>query len=1117
MNRILAWTLLALLTVAVSASAQSGDGALHDARLLRFPDIHEGTIAFSYAGDIWTVPAAGGRAQRLTTGDGLEIFPRFSADGKWIAFTGHYDGSSDVYVIPAAGGIPRRLTWYPARVNTERMGWDNMVIGWTPEGKILFRSQRGPIGGFVGEPYTVSPEGGPVERFPLPESGGLSFSPDGKKIAYNRIFRDFRTWKRYRGGMAQDVWIYDLQSKAIERITDWEGADLQPMWIDGAIYFVSDREDWKLNLWRYDVATRATTRATDFKEFDVKWPHAGSGKIVFENGGWLHVLEPASGKVSRVTVDLPDDRKLARRRWIKTEGSITGFALAPGGQRAVIEARGDLYTVPAEHGNTRNITATPGAREREAAWSPDGKWIACISDASGEEELDLVPQDGHGKPVRLTEGSATWHFSPVWSPDSRKLAWADRALKLWTIEIEEKKPVLVDQTELWEISQYAWSPDSKWIAYVKGVENNVPTVFLHSLETRSITQVTDGIERAGDPVFDPEGSYLYFLSDRDIHPVMGNFELSFTVNRMTRPYAVTLRADMPSPFAPRSDEAKVASDKKDFGPGAGPGEEKKAEEKREEKKGDEKKPEEKKAPDFRINLDRIAERVVGFPVGSGEYRTLRAVKGKVLWLTASQGGGPSLHLFDLKAQKDQEILRGAGAYELAPDGGRLIYRDGGMLGITDVKDGLKPGDGRLDLSGMEMELDPIAEWAQIFGECFRLERDFFYLQDMGRLDWPAIRRRYEPLLPFVSHRNDLTYVLGELIGELGTGHTYVGGGDEPHPARVPVGLLGADLEFDRQAGRWRIARILEGQNWLESRRSPLTEPGVNVAPGDYLLAIDGQDLPAAEEPYRFLVQKAGRAVSLLVSAKPEREGAREVTVKPVASETDLRYYNWVEGNRRKVDQASGGRVGYIHIPDMQARGLEEFIRQYYPQVRKQGMIVDVRYNGGGFISQIILERLRRVLIGMVAPRGARPDTVPEAALNGPLVALLNQYSASDGDLFPYYFKKYGLGPLIGKRSWGGVVGIRGMAGNLVDGGYLTMPEFAHYGLESDWIIENHGVDPDIEVDNLPGDEMEGKDAQLERGIQEVLKRIEEKKPAFPPRPPSKDLRPPSEKKRARDL
>jgi tricorn protease len=1098
--------LAASLLVSFPTRAASSDGA----RLLRFPDIHGDTVVFSHGGDLWSVPATGGTARRLTSGDGLELFPRFSPDGKWIAFTGQYDGSLDVYVMPASGGEPRRLTWYPSQDNNDRMGFDNMVLGWTPDGKILFRGQRGPIRGFIGEPYTVSPAGGPVERFPLPESGAISFSPDGKRIAYNRIFRDFRSWKRYEGGMAQDVWIYDLGTKALERITDWPGTDTQPMWIGHAIYFLSDRENWKLNLWKYDLDTKATTRVTSFTEYDVKWPHAGSGKIVFENGGELYVLDPAAGTPVKLTVSLPDDRKFARPRWVKVEDRITSVSLAPGGLRAAFTARGDVFTVPAENGTTRNVTRTQGVREKNAVWSPDGKWIAVVSDATGEEELQMVPADGTGAPVALTTGSSSWHYPPVWSPDSKKLAYSDRAMHLWVVDVATKEKTLVDTAKNWEISQYAFAPDSRWLAYRKRVGTDFDAILLWDGVTKTSTQVTPSAIECDEPVFDPEGAFLYFLSDRDIAPMLGEFDPSFTVNRTTRPYALILRSDGASPFAPKSDEATA--------PAAEP------KEKPEPGKKNGAKKEEKKPP-FRIDLAGLSERLVAFPVPPGDYGRLSAAKGRLFWLSVpplplTEEEGPpkaTLQMFDLTKRKETDLLQNVERYALAPDGSRLAVKSGKTWAVVEPKEGLKPGDGKLDLSGLTMELDPQKEWAQIFRESWRLYRDFFYLPDMGKVDWVAIRKRYEPLVADVSHRIDLNYVLAEMAAELGSGHAYVGGGDYPRPERMPVGALGADLVLDKAAGRWKIARILEGQNWDESRRSPLTEPGVKVSAGDYLLAIDGHDLTASDEPYRWLAGTVGptgetsvaagggRTVTLLVSSKPEKAGAHEIVVRPVASEENLRYYNWVEDNRRKVDQATNGRVGYIQIPDMGAEGLTEFIRQYYPQLRKEKLIVDVRANGGGFVSEMILERLRRSTVGMGSARSARPVPYPDASFNGPMVALINEYSASDGDIFPYYFRKYGLGPLIGKRTWGGVVGIRGLPGGMVDGGYTHVPEFGTYNMKSEWVVENHGVDPDIEVDNLPADEMAGKDAQLERGIQEILKRIKEHPPVWPPEPPSKNL------------
>jgi tricorn protease len=1081
---------------ALALLAASPALALEDARLLRFPDVNGDTVVFSHGGDLWSVSTAGGAARRLTSGEGLELFPRFSPDGRWIAFTGQYDGSWDVYVMPAAGGPPRRLTWYPARENSDRMGPDNVVLGWTPDGRILFRSQRSPENDpFVGEPWAVRPEGGPVERYPIAEAGHVSFSPDGKRAAITRIFRDFRMWKRYQGGMAQDVWIYDLATHAIEPITDWRGTDTQPMWVGDAIYYLSDREGWKVNLWRYDVATRAHTRVTSFQEFDCKWAHAGAGRIALENGGFIYLVDPKDGIARKLRVDLPDDERAARPRWAKVDGLVTTARLGPDGKRAVLTARGDVFTVPAENGDVRDLTRTPGAREREAVWSPDGKWIAYFSDATGEEELYVVAQDGRSAPVQLTSGPPTWHFPPVWSPDSTRIAWADRGLRLWWVALADRKPIQVTKAPLREITHYAWSPGGRWLAYGTETPARTEALFLHDTEGKRTTQITaDGFD-SGEPVFDPGGRYLYLLSSRDVAPTLGRLEASFTVNRMTRPHVITLRAELPSPFAPRSDEVRERGPESKSGSGA---------------------PSKTREPE-RIDLEGIEQRIVPFPVQPGNYETLRVGRGKAYWRSLptaeltddEEPPKASLRMFDLEGRKETELMAGVGEFDLSADGGRVLYRLDKAWAIVEPKEGLKPTDGVLKLDGLRMWVDPRAEWAQIYGETWRLFRDFFYLSDMGKVDWPAMRQRYAPLLASVTNRHDLTYVLGELVGELGTGHTYVGGGELPKPERLPVGTLGADLALDRAAGRWRIARILEGQSWVPTRTSPLTVPGVAVAPGDYLLAIDGVDLGAADEPYRLLAGTAGRTVRLLVNARPTAQGAREVAVQPLADERDLRYADWVERNRQAVEKATGGKVGYVHIPDMGANGLTEFVRQFYAQSHKEGLVVDVRFNGGGFVSQMILERLRRRVMGMSNQRDEGPTTYPDAAVSGPMVALANQYSASDGDIFPAFFKAYGLGPVIGKRTWGGVVGIRGGEFfKTVDGGYTYVAEFGMYDLERRWIVENEGVAPDIDVDLLPADRAAGRDPQLDRAVAEVLKRIESQRPIRPAPPASRDLRSP---------
>jgi tricorn protease len=1069
-------------------------GQAEESRLMRFPDIYQDKIVFVYAGDLWLVPAEGGLARRLTSDIGLELFPKFSPDGKWIAFTGQYEGNTDVYLIPAEGGEPKRLTYRPGFENmSDRAGFDDMVLDWHPDGKrILFRSWRDSYNTWFQRLYLVSEEGGFPETLPLPEAGLTSFSPDGTKIAYNRSFRNFRTWKRYKGGLAQDIWIYDLKNNSEEKITDWEGTDTSPMWFGDKIYFVSDR-DGRANIYCYELSTKKTRKITDHSDFDVKWPSLGPDAIVYENGGYLYVLDLKTEQTKKITVQIPSDNSGTLPEFITVKDHISEFGLSPDGKRALFAARGELFTVPAERGNIRNLTNTSGSREKNPIWSPDRKWIAYISDRSGEEELYLIPQDGNGEEQRITTDGHCFRFAPVWSPDSKMLLFADKDLKLYYVEIQNKKITPVDSTKNWEINEYDWSPDSKWIAYAKPAKNMFYSIFLYSLQDRKTYRVTEDFTNDFDPIFDPEGKYLYFLSDRDFNAELGHFEPSFTYNRMTRIYVVTLQADSLSPFAPQSDETESLEE---------------SWKRKEKEKEEREKIKEKTIEQMGIDVQGIEKRVVAVPTDPGNYYNLKADKGKIFYMAFPSGTltgekpGPQgeLHLYDLKERKDQVLLSPVDGYDLSGDGEKLIYRSGEQYGIVASQPGsYKIGDGALKLDQMQMKLERKEEWKQIFNEAWRRERDFFYTPNMHGVDWKLMKERYGELLPYVAHRYDLNYIIGEMIGELCCSHTYVSGGDKPKVELVKTGLLGIDWEPDTVSGFYRIKKIYPGQNWNENLRSPLTEPGVEVKEGEYILAVDNKVLRYPTEPYSLFENTVGRTVILKVNVKPSLDGAREVTVKPIENEYELRYRFWVENNRQKVDQATNGRVGYIYIPDMGGGGLNEFAESFFPQLKKDGLIVDVRYNGGGFVSQMILERLRRVVMGMGCSRNGADYTYPEGALFGPKVCLINQYSASDGDFFPYYFKQYGLGPLIGRRTWGGVVGIRGFP-PLVDGGYVTAPEFAPFNLQGKWVMENHGVDPDIEIDNLPDQVVSGHDPQLEKAIEVIMKQLEEHPQKLPERP-----------------
>jgi len=1073
---------LILSGLVLCAFAEAGP----EARLMRFPDIHGSTIVFCYGGDLWLVDASGGVARQLTTHEGLERFPRFSPEGKYIAFSGEYDGNVDVYVIPAEGGEPKRLTYRPETATvSERMGPDDVVVDWFPDGEtVLFRSRREVYNDWLGRLYGIGLEGGLPEPLSIPHGGFASFSPDGKRLAYCPIMRDFRTWKRYRGGMAQDVWIYDLAADTAEQITTDPATDHFPMWHGDKIYFVSDR-NLKENVWAYDLRTKQTTRVTDHKDFDVRWPGFGPEKMVYESGGHLYVLDFGSERSEKIRVEIPGDRPLTRPHLVSVADNVTDYNLSATGKRALLGARGEVFTVPPEKGNTRNLTQTSGARERSSRWSPDGKWVSYVSDATGEDEIYIVPQDGKGDPIRITTDGNCVKFIPYWSPDSKKLVFADKNLRLHWVDIDSKRVRRVDESDVWEIRDYCWSPDSKWIAYAKPDNNFFYSIYLYNLGSGKVTRVTGPGTDDADPAFDPEGKFLYFISERDFSPTLGSFESNFTYNQLSRVYVVTLQADTPSPFAPESDE-----------------EEPKEEESKDKKDDDKKKDEEDGTPDVEIDLEGIMTRVVALPIDPTDIYWVIADKGKVFYFGDGDGDGPSgfFRVYDLEEKKDEIVISGVSGVDVSHDRKKVIYSSGGTYGIIDAKPGGSVGDGKLDLSGLEMMLDPRAEWKQMFEEVWRLERDYFYAPNMHGYDWRAIHDQYEPLVEHVAHRNDLSYVLSEMVSELCCSHTYVGGGEMPRPETVDIGFLGVDFELDKKSGLFRFKKIYPGENWNERLRSPLTEPGVAVKEGDYLLAVNGKPLRHPANPYSLFQNTLGTSVTLKVNKRDGEKGAREVEVKPIRDESYLRYTDWLEDNRRKVDEASGGRVGYLHIPDMSLEGLNEWAKRYYAQIRKEGLIIDVRANGGGFVSEMILERLRRQTVGMSAPRNSKNNfTYPPASYYGHLVCLCDQNSASDGDYFPYYFKEFELGPVIGKRTWGGVVGIRGFT-RLVDGGYVTRPEIAGFGMDSEWIIENHGVEPDIVVENPPEALVRGQDPQLEKGIEVILDMIEREPKPLPARP-----------------
>ena len=1065
--------------------------AQDEARLLRFPAIHGDQVVFTYAGNLYTVTAKGGIARKLTNHEGFEMFARFSPDGKQIAFTGQYDGNTEVYLIPAEGGVPKRLTFTATLGRddvSDRMGPNNIVMGWKNDGKsIVFRSRMRSLNDFLGQLFLVSVDGGLPDQLPLPRGGFCSFSQDDKKLAYNRVFREFRTWKRYRGGMADDVWIYDFETKKTENITNSVESDIIPMWKGDRIYFLSDRDErQRMNLYVFDLANKTTRQLTHYTEFDIKFPSLGDAAIVYEYGGTIQRFDLATEQAARIPVRILDDQVSGRGGITNVSKNITNYDISSDGKRALFGARGEVFTVPVRQGPTRNLTNSSGVHERNAVWSPDGKSIAFISDASGEDEIHIVAHDGSGMQRRVTAGGDTYKYELRWSPDSTKILWSDKKLRLQYVDLPSLTVKQVAKAKAWEIRDYSWSPDSKWVAFAETFnpdDEGLERIQLYALEQDKAFEITDGWFASSQPTFSGDGKYLFFVSDRDFAPTIGRTEFNHVYQDMSRIYCMTLAKDTESPFKPKSDEAGAEPAKPDGG-----------------------KPKEdgKKQPvSVKVDLGGIKDRILQIPVPAANYRSLASVGSTVYYLRrAGREPRSSFQMFDLSQQKEIALGQVDG-FDISGDQKKIIVSKDGNYGILDLPKApisvtiAEP----LNLTGLEMNLDRQSEWKQIFNECWRQMRDFFYDPNMHGVDWLAVKRKYEMLVPHVNHRADLTYIIGEMIGELNAGHTYVGGGEMPHPARIQTGLFGAELKRDPQTGYYQVARILKGANWDKALRSPLSEIGVNVQVGDYILAVNGKPTPEMKNIYESMVNTVGKQVTLKINSQPAELGGRDVVIQPIAEENKLYYHDWVETNIKKVHDATNGRVGYLHVPDMQTTGLNEFAKHYYPQLRKQALIVDVRGNGGGNVSPMLIERLRRELAMVGIARNSTPSVDPGGTFLGPMACLLNEFSASDGDLFPYRFRKAKLGKLIGKRSWGGVIGIRGSL-PLADGGVLNKPEFSRFDIEGkSWIIEGHGVDPDIIIDNDPANEFAGVDEQLTKAIEVIVEELKTHKKALPPIPP----------------
>lgn len=1058
--------------------------------LLKQPTISAEHIAFVYAGELWRATLDGGSPQRLTAQKGRKLHPVFSPDGRWIAFSGNYDGNLSVYVIPSEGGSPRRLTYHPS---------EDFVRGWTPDGQVIFSSAREGFARRVRRLYSIPLEGGHPVALPMPMAERASFSPDGRQIAYTPYYEAFWSWKRYRGGMTVPIWLLDLTTFDHVEIPHENASDTFPCWLDDGVYFLSDRNG-TMNVFRYDPVTHTVHQETFHEDFDVRSLTAGAGRLAYEQGGRLHILTPG-GPSRTLSISITADLPATRPHYVQAAPYIQKAGISPTGKRAVFEARGEIITVPAGKGDIRNLTQTPGVCERDPAWSPDGQSIAYFSDESGEYELIIADQKGARKRA-YNLGRPSFYHGPVWSPDSSRIAFTDKALNLYCLTVESGAIALVD-TDTYDHPERsldpAWSPDSAWLVYTRRLANHLRAVFLYEVATGQTHQLSDGMSDAISARFSRDGKYLYFAASVNYGLNTGWLDMSSYERPISRSlYVVVLSSEDPSPLAPESDEEpepgeRAAEEKPTSAQGKKSGEEQAAA---------------VAPPRVRIDFDGLSQRIVALPVPPGNYFRLQPAEGKLFYLQTAPDAwvlpetapeSNRLHAYDLKTRKSEQYLENVRDYWVSADGKKLMYQTGKppAYAIVDVEKPPKPEDGKLNLDAVEILVDPRAEWRQIYQEAYRIHRDYFYDPEMHGLDWAATVEKYRPFLAHLGHRDDLNYLLAELSGELVVGHAYVGMGDIPAPKPVPVGLLGADYEV--VDGRYRIARIYPGLNWQPQLRAPLTEPGVQVREGEYILAVNGRSLRAPTSIYQLFEQTADRITELLVSPTPNEADGRIVTVRPIDDESRLRHWSWVEQNRRKVDQLSGGRVAYIYMADTALTGYESFNRYYFSQLDKQAVVLDERFNGGGSVADYVIDLLNRPLLCHWATREGRPFSTPNASIFGPKVMLINELAGSGGDALPLFFRRRGLGKLVGKRTWGGLIGVYDYP-TLIDGGFFTSPRLAIYSPDGRWEVENEGVAPDIEVEMTPKLVIAGADPQLERAVELVLAELERAPRSMAPRP-----------------
>lgn len=1057
-----------------------------NARMLQYPDVSATQITFTYGGDVWIVAKEGGTAYKLTSAKGTEMLARFSPDGQQIAFSGNYNGNLDVYVMPSLGGLPQRITYH---------GMADRIIDWYPDGSsLLFASSRESGKQRFNQFYKVSKEGGLPEKLPLPYAEFGSVSPDAKKIAYTPISSAFRTWKRYQGGMAADIFIFDLEKNTAENITNNIASDELPMWGGSKIYFLSDRgENKRNNIWSYDLSTKQTKQLTNFDEFDIHFPSIGPNEIVFEAGGLLYLLDLTTEKYREVKINVVTDESTLMARNVNVEKLIQNFSLSYNGNRTLFEARGEIFSVPTENGPIINLTQSSGVAERFPSYSPNGKYAAYFSDRSGEYELTLLDMEKPSQEKKLTSLGEGFRYKIFWSPDNKSLAFIDQTMTVYIYNLDNDKITKVDQQK-WmyegELENFSvsWSSDSRYLAYGKELNSRTTAIAIYDKKEEKIHQVTSGYYNDLKPVFDPSGKYLFFLTNRNFTPVYGDFEGTWTYPNSTQIAAVTLTKDIPSPLAPKNDSSVVKKDdvKKDA-------------EKKDEKKEDKK--DEPKTKEVKIDFDGFEQRVVILPPTAGNIANLQSVTGKVIFHRMPNSGSAEkkkpVGYYDLDKREEKTIVDDADAFQISADEKKILLSKQNSFSVVDVAPDQKL-DKKLPTNQLEITIVPREEWKQIFSDVWRLERDLFYDKNMHGVDWKAMRKQYGALIDNAVTRGDVNYVLGELISELNSSHTYRGGGDDETPLQRQVGYLGIDWELNN--GAYRIKRIVNGADWDTEVRSPLLASGLKVKEGDYVLAVNGVSIDVRKDPWAAFEGLADKTIELTINDKPSIDGAWNIIVKTLSDETRLRNLEWIESNRKRVELATDGKIGYIYVPSTGTDGQNELVRQFSGQFSKAGLIIDERFNNGGQIPDRFVELLNRKPLSFFAVRDGKNWQWPPAANFGPKVMLINGWSGSGGDAFPDYFRKAGVGPLIGSRTWGGLIGISG-APTLIDGGNVTVPTFRQYDPDGKWFKEGHGVDPDIDVPEDYTKLSKGVDNQLEKAIEEVKRLHKENPPVNPKQPP----------------